>query len=44
MCDIMDGERKLIIQPIEREMHRSYIDYSMSVIVGRCTARTSTTP
>ena len=35
MCDIMDGERKLIIQPIEREMHRSYIDYSMSVIVGR---------
>ena len=42
MCDIMDGERKLIIQPIEREMHRSYIDYSMSV--RRCTARTSTTP
>ena len=35
MCDTMDGERKLIIQPIEREMHRSYIDYSMSVIVGR---------
>lgn len=31
----MDGERKLIIQPIEKEMHRSYIDYSMSVIVGR---------
>ena len=27
MCDTMDGERKLIIQPIEREMHRSYIDY-----------------
>ena len=35
MCDTMDGERKLIIQPIEKEMHRSYIDYSMSVIVGR---------
>ena len=35
MCDIMDGERKLIIQPIEKEMQRSYIDYSMSVIVGR---------
>ena len=31
----MDGERKLIIQPIEKEMQRSYIDYSMSVIVGR---------
>lgn len=31
----MDGERKLIIQPIEQEMQRSYIDYSMSVIVGR---------
>lgn len=35
MCDTMDGERKLIIQPIEKEMQRSYIDYSMSVIVGR---------
>lgn len=35
MCDIVDGERKLIIQPIEKEMQRSYIDYSMSVIVGR---------
>ncbi len=31
----MDGEKKLIMQPIEKEMHRSYIDYSMSVIVGR---------
>lgn len=31
----MDGEKKLIIQPIEKEMQRSYIDYSMSVIVGR---------
>lgn len=31
----MDGEKKLIIQPIEKEMQRAYIDYSMSVIVGR---------
>jgi len=31
----MDGEKKLIIQNIETEMQRSYIDYSMSVIVGR---------
>ena len=43
MCDIMAEEYEndtpvrdqLIIQPIEREMSRSYIDYSMSVIVGR---------
>jgi len=35
MCDTMDGERKLINQTIENEMQRSYIDYSMSVIVGR---------
>ena len=45
MCDIMTEEyennetpvkeQQLIIQPIEREMSRSYIDYSMSVIVGR---------
>ncbi|MBQ8179072.1 MAG: DNA gyrase subunit A [Candidatus Methanomethylophilaceae archaeon] len=31
----MDGEKKLIMQTIENEMQRSYIDYSMSVIVGR---------
>ncbi len=31
----MDGEKKIIIQPIEKEMQRAYIDYSMSVIVGR---------
>ncbi len=31
----MDGEKRLIIQPIEKEMQRAYIDYSMSVIVGR---------
>ncbi len=35
MCDNMDGEKKLIMQTIENEMQRSYIDYSMSVIVGR---------
>ena len=43
MCDIMSEEYEndtpvrdqLIIQPIESEMSRSYIDYSMSVIVGR---------
>ncbi len=43
MCDTMAEEyendtpvrEQLIIQPIEREMSRSYIDYSMSVIVGR---------
>jgi len=35
MCDIMDGEKKIIPQSIEKEMKRSYIDYSMSVIVGR---------
>ena len=31
----MDGEKKLIIQSVEKEMQRSYIDYSMSVIVSR---------
>ena len=31
----MDGEKKIIPQSIEKEMKRSYIDYSMSVIVGR---------
>ena len=35
MCDTMDGERKLINQTIENEMQRTYIDSSMSVIVGR---------
>lgn len=43
MCDNMAEEYEndtpvrdqLIIQPIESEMSRSYIDYSMSVIVGR---------
>lgn len=31
----MEGERRIITQSIEKEMQRSYIDYSMSVIVGR---------
>ena len=43
MCDNMTEEfdnttpvkENTIIQPIEKEMSRSYIDYSMSVIVGR---------
>ena len=35
MCDTMDGEKKIIVQTVEKEMQRSYIDYSMSVIVGR---------
>lgn len=43
MCDNMSGgdennvpvRDNLIVQPIEKVMSRSYIDYSMSVIVGR---------
>jgi len=38
MCDIMDEEKiipKVVSQSIEKEMQRSYIDYAMSVIVGR---------
>ena len=37
MCDIMEEEnhKRTINQTIEQEMQRSYIDYSMSVIVGR---------
>jgi DNA gyrase subunit A len=38
MCDIMDEEQKIpkvVSQSIEKEMQRSYIDYAMSVIVGR---------
>ncbi|MDR1954629.1 MAG: DNA gyrase subunit A [Candidatus Methanoplasma sp.] len=31
----MEGRKKIIPQSIEKEMKRSYIDYSMSVIVGR---------
>ncbi len=31
----MDGEERIIKQTIEKEMKRSYIDYSMSVIVSR---------
>ena len=35
MCDTMEGEQRVIKQTIEKEMARSYIDYSMSVIVSR---------
>ncbi len=43
MCDNMADDMEndtpvrdqIIAQPIEREMSRSYVDYSMSVIVGR---------
>jgi DNA gyrase subunit A len=40
MCDIMEEEnnpgfKRIVSQSIEKEMKRSYIDYSMSVIVGR---------
>ncbi|MCQ2069779.1 MAG: DNA gyrase subunit A [archaeon] len=31
----MDGEERIIKQSVEKEMQRSYIDYSMSVIVSR---------
>ena len=30
-----EPQRRVRTQPIEQEMHRSYIDYAMSVIVGR---------
>ena len=29
------AQRRIVPQPIEDELHRSYIDYAMSVIVGR---------
>ena len=35
MCDIMDAEDRILVQTVEKEMQRSYIDYSMSVIVSR---------
>jgi DNA gyrase subunit A len=31
----MEERKKIIPQSIEKEMKRAYIDYSMSVIVGR---------
>ena len=31
----INGNDKVILQPIEDEMKRSYLDYEMSVIVGR---------
>lgn len=35
MCDTMENKTRIIRQGIEQQMQRSYIDYSMSVIVGR---------
>ena len=35
MCDTVEERKKIIPQSIEKEMKRAYIDYSMSVIVGR---------
>jgi len=35
MCDTMDENSRIISHSIEKEMQRAYIDYSMSVIVGR---------
>src|SRR5881628_528654 len=35
MPDETQETRRIILQPIEQEMQRSYIDYAMSVIVGR---------
>src|SRR6266511_2757785 len=35
MPDETQETRRIILQPIEQEMERSYIDYAMSVIVGR---------
>ena len=31
----MDAEERILVQTVEKEMQRSYIDYSMSVIVSR---------
>ena len=33
--ETQESPRRIIPQPIEQEMERSYIDYAMSVIVGR---------
>jgi len=35
MPDETQETRRVVLQPIEQEMQRSYIDYAMSVIVGR---------
>jgi DNA gyrase subunit A len=35
LADISFPEQKIIIAPLEEEMQTSYIDYAMSVIVGR---------
>ncbi|HKZ99779.1 MAG TPA: DNA gyrase subunit A [Thermoplasmata archaeon] len=33
--DAQPPQHRVLLRPIEEEMHRSYIDYAMSVIVGR---------
>ena len=33
--EAQEPQRRVVAQPIEHEMSRSYIDYAMSVIVGR---------
>src|SRR3990170_3949767 len=33
--EIQEPRHRIVPQPIEQELHRSYIDYAMSVIVGR---------
>src|SRR3972149_35225 len=33
--EIQEPRRRIVPQPIGQELHRSYIDYAMSVIVGR---------
>ena len=33
--EAQEPQRRVVVQPIEDEMSRSYIDYAMSVIVGR---------
>ena len=35
MCDPMEGEERIIKETVEKTMQKSYIDYSMSVIVSR---------
>ncbi len=32
---VEDSDKRVVLEPIETEMQRSYIDYAMSVIVGR---------
>ena len=32
---VQEPQRRVVLQPVEDELRRSYIDYAMSVIVGR---------